>query len=270
MRIAKTTLSSDVRNHGYDIVTANSKFYIRKDQKFVKWQTGFRDIRAAINFIEGHEYVTATIDSISWSDEDLEYLLNTYHFSKKSEGVWFTKIDDTILTLTADKSNNDIMLNIDEDGVLTIKQFSDFNQVIEVVDRYFKFDDIVASISLLSDTEVKQAITAARSNRKNRRGGSTRDIARNLVRVKSSNLWAYGMDIKDRKDKTGNLVIQFKGRNGGPDDVYIYYDVPIKIWKGFISAPSKGHYFWQNIRNNFWYAKLTNDKRGKLPNAINR
>lgn len=270
MRITRTTLSNKVKKQGYDIITANSKFYIRKDKQLVKWQNGFRDIRAAINFIEGHEYVTATIDEISWSDDDLEYLLNTYHFTKKADNVWMTKIDDVIISLSANKKDNNIVLNIDEDGVLTIKQFSDFDKVIETVDRYFNFDDIVASVNLLSNEEVKQAITAARSNRKDRRGGSSRDIARNLVRVKSSNIWAYGMDIKDRKDKTGNLVIQFKGKNGGPDDVYIYYDVPIKLWKGFISAPSKGHYFHMNIRNSFWYAKLTGDKKGKLRNAINR
>ena len=261
MKIQRTSLSSQAKKCGYSIITANNKFYIQKDGKPVKWQTGFRDVRAAINFIEGHEYVTATVDAISWSDDDLDYLLDTYHFYNKADNVWISKINDVVLTLVVDKKNRTISLNIDEDGLLTVKEFATFDDVIETVDRYFNGDDIFATVSILSNEQVKQVITAR----------STRDIAKNLVRVKSSNIWAYGMDIKDRHDKTGTLVIQFKGRNGGPTGgIYVYYDVPVKLWRQFISSPSKGHFFWQNIRNNFYYSKLDGDRRGKLKNAINR
>ena len=98
---------------------------------------------------------------------------------------------------------------------------------------------------------------------------STRDLTKNLVRVKSSNIWAYAINIKDRKDKTGDVLVQFKGRNGGPDDIYMYLDVPVNTYRKFISAPSKGHAFWKMIRNNFKYRKLTGNKRGVLPNAVN-
>lgn len=32
--------------------------------------------------------------------------------------------------------------------------------------------------------------------------------------------------------------------------VYTYYNIPIQIWKGFWSAPSKGKYLWAKIRRN--------------------
>ena len=64
------------------------------------------------------------------------------------------------------------------------------------------------------------------------------------------------------------MLVQFKGNNGGPGDIYIYYDVPNKVWRQFVSAPSKGAYFWRYIRNTFTYAKLTGDKRTKLKNGV--
>ncbi len=100
-------------------------------------------------------------------------------------------------------------------------------------------------------------------------GVSSRDITRDMVRVKSSNVWSYKINIKKYGDKFGDVYVQFKGNQGGPGDIYVYYDVPVKIYRRWVSAPSKGHYFWQYIRNNFQYSKLTGDKRGKLKNAIN-
>lgn len=98
---------------------------------------------------------------------------------------------------------------------------------------------------------------------------NTRELSKDMVRVKSSNMWAYRLNVKDRKDRTGDLLIQFKGKDGGPGDIYIYYDVPVSLHKKLISSPSKGHAFWKYIRNNFKYSKLTGNKRGILPNAIN-
>ena len=98
---------------------------------------------------------------------------------------------------------------------------------------------------------------------------NTRNLAQNLVRCKSSNVWAYGMNIRDKKDKTGDLLMQFKNKNGGPGHLYIYYDVPIVIYRRLQSTPSIGHFFWLNIRNNFNYSKLSGNRHGVLPNAIN-
>lgn len=121
------------------------------------------------------------------------------------------------------------------------------------------FPEIV--FACIYDKESLEAIFAASK--------STRDLVKDIVRVKSSNIWGYNINIKDRKDKTGNVVVQFKGKNGGPDDVYIYYDVPIIVYRRWHTASSKGHYFHQYIRNNYRYSKLTGNKRGVLPNAIN-
>lgn len=98
---------------------------------------------------------------------------------------------------------------------------------------------------------------------------NTKNLAQNLVRCKSSNVWAYGMNIKDRKDKTGDLLMQFKDKNGGPGELYIYFDVPITVYRRMMSQPSVGHFFWTQIRNVYKYSHLTGNKRGILPNAIN-
>lgn len=98
---------------------------------------------------------------------------------------------------------------------------------------------------------------------------SSREIVKSLIRVNSSNLWAYTIDVKRPGDKTGDVYIQFKGPKGGPGDIYVYYDVPIIVWRRFIASPSRGHYFWQYIRNNYTYAKLTGDKKTKLKNGVN-
>lgn len=108
------------------------------------------------------------------------------------------------------------------------------------------------------------------SNRSNILAASSRNLTKLLVHGRnSSNIWSYGINIKNQGDNTGDMLIQFKGNNGGAGDVYMYYDVPIRVYRRFISAPSLGHFFWVNIRNNYLYSKLTGDKRGKLPNAIN-
>ena len=62
--------------------------------------------------------------------------------------------------------------------------------------------------------------------------------------------------------------MQFKRKDGGPGDIYIYYNVPNKIWQRLVASPSKGHAFWALIRNVYTYAKLTGDKRTKLANGI--
>lgn len=65
----------------------------------------------------------------------------------------------------------------------------------------------------------------------------------------SSNIDAVAYDPVKKQ-----LWVRFKGQ-----DVYTYFDVPIQIYRGFWSAPSKGHYFWEKIRKNphIEYQKLT-------------
>lgn len=98
---------------------------------------------------------------------------------------------------------------------------------------------------------------------------NTSDLSSRLFRVKSSNVWAYRLFMRDRHDKTGDLVVQFKARNGGPGDIYQYYDVPFDLFRRWQATTSKGHFFWKYIRNYYRYSKLTGDKIGRLQNAVN-
>ena len=98
---------------------------------------------------------------------------------------------------------------------------------------------------------------------------SARDITKDMVRVKSSNMWAFKINVKNMGDDVGDVYVQFKDANGGPGDVYVYYDVPIRIYQRWVNAPSKGHYFWVYVRNKYYYRKLTGDKRAKLKNGLN-
>ena len=109
-------------------------------------------------------------------------------------------------------------------------------------------------------TDCRQAITAAISSR---------EITKNMVRVKSSNIWAYNINVKDNKRGVGDVYVQFKGRNGGPGEVYCFYDVPTRIYQKWHSALSKGHFFWQYIRGKYTYAKLTGDKKTKQKGGVN-
>lgn len=111
----------------------------------------------------------------------------------------------------------------------------------------------------LCDIVDKQAIKAGRS---------AREITKNMVRVKSSNIWSWCTDIKRPEDKTANVYIQFKGAKGGPDDIYVFFDVPIVIFRKMVAAPSAGHAFWQYIRGKYSYAKLTGDKKTKMKGGV--
>lgn len=122
----------------------------------------------------------------------------------------------------------------------------------------FEIYDIVICNRFLRD----QIITAA-SNK-----STSKDITKDMVRVKSSNIWSYIIDVRKPTDRTGDVYVQFKGKHGGPGDIYVYYDVPLITYRRWLSAPSKGHYFWKYIRGIFKFSKLTGDKRTKQPGGV--
>lgn len=126
--------------------------------------------------------------------------------------------------------------------------------VISSIQKYNNIFDFV-----MIDSRYRREVTAAIN---------TRDLTKQLVRVRSSNIWSVGMNVRDRKDRTGDVLVQFKGKNGGPGDIYIYYDVPVVVYRKWNSAPSRGHYFWTNIRNYYKYSKLTGDKKTHLSNGV--
>ena len=110
------------------------------------------------------------------------------------------------------------------------------------------------------DPDDRQSITAAISSK---------NITKNMTRVKSSNLWSCAINVKDYKKKVGDVYIQFKAKRGGPGDVYMYFDVPVSVYQNMMSSPSKGHGFWKYIRGKFTFAKLTGDKKTKEKGGVN-
>ena len=98
---------------------------------------------------------------------------------------------------------------------------------------------------------------------------NTRELMKKLTRCKSSNVFSYGMEVTDYAKKVGDVVVQYKRPDGGPGDCYIYYDVPTRIYRKIVSAPSKGHAVWQYLRKFYTYDKLGDKSwHGKLPNAV--
>lgn len=235
-----------------------SKFQVAVDNE-PKYSAGFVNITSVENFFDNIDYWKTELKDLGFeqiSDTEWEYdndglKINIQYDSYKEkfsiDSNYPTYGDREYLRDSIDWSR----LNI-----------SSIDEVIRQVFDIFDFVDIdpIMSACICDPKADMQAVTAAISSR---------DLSKKLQRVKSSNLWSYAFDIKDAKDKFGTMLIQFKGTKGGPGDIYQYFDVPVNLWRRFISAASKGHFFWVYIRNNFQYRKLTGDKRGKLPNAIN-
>lgn len=161
------------------------------------------------------------------------------------EIIIYCELYDDSLKVTAYKDSKELKSN-------SFYRAIDFIDFIETLLKSYGIENIQIDSFDNSD----RAIT----------GASTRDFVNKLTRVKSSNVWSYAFQPRDYD--TGDMLMQFKGKGGGPGDIYIYYDVPSKLWRKFVAAPSKGHFFWEHIRNVFTYAKLTGDKRTKLANGI--
>lgn len=245
----------------YSLLRKGSSYYLRKGSKVVKWDNNkFFSVTAATNFINSHELEDATEDNVPYSPDDVAYLIEAYNFQRKGPGIFFANIGTVEFSLKIDKYG--FLLTVSEDGKESVHQFDNYSigDLMLLLDRYYPDSDYFTDAAILEATHILAANDANRSSR---------ELASNLVRVKSSNIWSYGINLKDRKNKTGDVYVQFKGNKGGPGDVYVYYDVPVIIWRKWLSASSKGHYFWKFIRNQFMYSKLTGDRRGKLRNAVN-
>lgn len=217
------------------------------------FDAGFYNIKCMTQFLEGFDKFLEDLSMLSYFQQGNSFIYKGDDPHLKSE---IHILDDGFLRITSDMIQDD----------RSIKQSfksNDFDKIVDyIVEMLDSLNiDIFASIILSNPEDTPYLIEAKMSSR---------DLAKNLVRVKSSNIWAYGINIKNRKDKFGDMLIQFKNANGGPGDIYQYFEIPIhNVWRKFIAAPSKGHFFWQYIRNNYKYRKLTGDRKGKLPNAIN-
>lgn len=258
MQFKKITATKYAGTDGYSLrVGKDGRYSIFKGNTVAKWGIGFQTIQCAENFISNHDYISASDDAIALNLSDIDFIASMYGFSKIAANKWVLNKNCYIKASSAsDKSVSAILVKN--------KQVSSAHEHAEsLIDELDAITggDIISS-SIIRGTELR-SVFAARDRR------SAREIAQNLVRVKSSNVWAYGVEIKDNKATKGDVYVQFKGKNGGPGDVYKYYDVSINVWRKFLSYPSKGAFVWKYLRNNFLYSKLTGDKLGKLPNAIN-
>ena len=57
--------------------------------------------------------------------------------------------------------------------------------------------------------------------------------------------------IKSVGYSDGNLYVAFK-----PRGMYVYYHVPVMIYRRFLKAPSKGKFLWARIRDVYDFDKL--------------
>lgn len=192
---------------------------------------------------------------------------------------FYRRVDlDGDLVVYAELYDDAVLVTVYKDNQqIDTAQFTSAIRFIDYIENTLsQYDISTGEIVAPDEIEIgdKGIITAstvysARQNRHDtsrRNKTTTQDFVKKLARVKSSNVWSYAFQPKD--EKSGDMLMQFKRKDGGPGDIYIYYNVPSKIWQRFVAAPSKGAFFWRNVRNIFTYAKLTGDKRTHLPNGI--
>lgn len=232
-----------------EIVEFKNKYYIRLGSVIPSWQNGFECIEAAKHFIKKHKNLSA--EKAGMSREDIQFLIDTYGFKQNPEMLEL-RTGNQFITLKP--YMNRVQMNVQDSRSSSAYEYESIDDLTAELDKVIEATQVIAS----SKVQTVAFIFAA----------SSREIAKNMVRVKSSNVWSYTLDVKSNKDNTGTLYIQYKNKNGGPGDVYCYYNVPIKLWRRFISAPSKGNFVWRFIRNTFLYSKLTGDKRTHLKNGI--
>ena len=244
---------------------------------------GFPSLSAASDWLSKHDWKNADKDHIE-RDEDTvskvksEYLEAMDMLGFERSTSQFFNDSDTVYEYEEYKSDNIL------DGYITIRSilFEDGITVITWLSgkRTHSFDapsvskmirhiEFVLNKYGYGKNSIKLGYTLPESRKAIMAAINTRDMMKNIVRVKSSNVWGYCINIKEHGDRVGDVLCQFKGVNGGGGDVYIYYDVPVVLYRRWVGAQSKGHFHWQYIRHNFKYSKLTGDKRGRLPNAVN-
>ena len=225
--------------------------------------------------------IKATVEKIEdFQKEDMKDALKLMGFDYL-EMNFYRRVDlDGDLVIYGELYDDGIVVTVYKNNqVVDDAQFTSAIRFIDFIEATLKKYDVAYSeVVDVDEMEIadKGIITSSTrifaKDRQNRHDNSrrdrttTQDFVKKLARVKSSNVWSYAFQPKD--DQLGDMLMQFKSRDGGPGDIYIYYNVPNKIWQRFVAAPSKGHFMWQFIRNIYTYAKLTGDKKTKLKNGI--
>lgn len=200
-----------------------------------------------------------------------DYLEMNFYRRVELDGdlVLYAELYDDAVVITVYENNQPIA----EDTISAPVRFIDFvedildqhnievAEIVEPEELAIVDNGIVTAAKRIFSKDYQNSHDTSRRNKT-----TTKDFVNKLARVKSSNVWSYAFQPKD--EKLGDMLMQFKAKNGGPGDIYIYYNVPNKVWQRLVAAPSKGHAFWSLVRNVYTYAKLTGDKRTHLPNGI--
>lgn len=241
-------------------------FSVCLGSKVTKWGSHFISVKAAEDFLNLHDLTELSCDTVPMNEDDAKFIFDMYGRDVKKIFPYDDLLNEWNVTdrysISGSRlTSNKVSIQLYKDGKL-IEHFFSAEPLID------RLDEITSSQSICSSKEISEALSkiyAAKNNNK-----SSFNFSKDLIRVKrSSNVWAYGVQVSNENRKVGNIYVQFKGKNGGPGDVYVYYDVPVQLWRRFLSAPSCGHFVYKYLRNNFLYSKLTGDKRGKLKNAVN-
>lgn len=237
----------------------NSRCYIRMLDRgqwcYPEWQDpdGFASQDDAENFLVDHDWQSADAENIEYDTVETGFIFNILgmRYNPDTDKYEFVDRDRTVQIIG--NPANPLSVEFIHDEESESRDYCDMEEMIcDVEDTILSYTKSVFS--------KRMPVTAAIN---------VKNLASQLFRVKSSNVWAYRLFLRDRHDKTGDLIVQFKHKDGGAGDVYIYYDVPFMVFRKWQATQSKGHYFWKHIRNYYKYSKLTGDKIGKLKNAVN-
>ena len=236
----------------------DSRFYVRMNDNgswiYPEWQgDGFDSQEDAEMFLSMCDLESTDCETVYYDPDELDFLYNLLGFEYNQDADIYEWMD----------TDQDIGIECNPNNPLDVTVL-DANGSEHMT--YDSIDDMIHAV----ESTILQCHMSVFSKRVPVKAAiNVKNLASQLFRVKSSNVWAYRLFMRDRHDKTGDLLVQFKHKNGGPGDVYIYYDVPFMIFRNWQATQSKGHYFWKHIRNYFKYSKLTGDKIGKLKNAVN-
>ena len=251
-------------------------YYIRIHEngewKYPTWSVGgFRTLNDATHWLNMHDYDNATSTSINRCEdseashkEDFIEAMNLLGFKHEFDNTWLFENDN----LTA-------RMMYYRDGVVQtywtgsthsrIKpsppDTSDISKLVANFEKMLKkYGDTDLIEATFLPVDYRDKIEAAKSSR---------DLANLIQRTRSSNIWGFGFNVTDDTGEgSGDLVMQFREPNGGGGAIYQYFDVPIRLYRNLLRAPSKGAFFWKHIRNNFTYRKLTGDRKTKLAHGI--
>lgn len=240
------------------IQSADSRFYVRMNCNgswmYPEWGLdGFDSQEDAESYLSMLDLDSTDAEDVQFDPDELEFTYQLIGLLYDPESDRYTFSDeDAEMEIECDPLNP-LSVCYSENGETEYQDYDSFDDLIEDVEQTI----ISCNHSIFS---IRVPVTAAIN---------VKNLASQLFRVKSSNIWAYRLFLRDRHDKTGDLIVQFKDKNGGAGHVYIYYDVPFMLFRNWQATQSKGHYFWKHIRPYFKYSKLTGDKIGKLKNAVN-